>query len=50
MHKLYETIENEINERFTKSIHMFCQFKELTDEIKNSHMTGIKSKEFRTVE
>ena len=28
---------------------MSCQFKELTDGIKKSHMTGIKSKEFITI-
>jgi hypothetical protein len=51
MQELYKTLENEINERLlSKPTHMSCHFNERTDGIKKSHMTGIKSKEFRTME
>jgi hypothetical protein len=51
MQKLFETTENEINERLlSKPTHMSSHFNELTDGIKTSHTTGIKSKQFRTVE
>jgi hypothetical protein len=51
MQKLYETIKNDTNETvLSKPTHMSCQFIGLTDGIKNSYITGIQSKEFRTVE